>query len=117
MMHFVKSSFTTSHILHICIETLSERCTPLIDRYCCLHSTFACAVSINVFNVNQDSIMTERPKLLRVSKVAAELDLSRTYLYKLINDGVVPVRKIGTTLRIPSWWVDEQAAKTVSEEG
>ena len=53
-----------------------------------------------------------RPALARASEAAKFLNISRPQIYKLINSGDVPVRRIGTCLRIPWDWLEAQAHVT-----
>lgn len=51
-----------------------------------------------------------RSGLARVSEAAVFLSVSRPYLYKLISQGEIPVKRIGSAVRIPWTWLEEQVA-------
>jgi excisionase family DNA binding protein len=60
-------------------------------------------------------------QLIKVAEAAQRLGLSRTMLYKLIREGVLPCVRIGRTVRVDSstldLWVAQQATMTaVSRE-
>jgi excisionase family DNA binding protein len=52
-----------------------------------------------------------RPGLVRVAEAAEFLSVSRGALYAAIARAEVPVKRIGKSMRIPRWWLEEQAAK------
>jgi excisionase family DNA binding protein len=55
-------------------------------------------------------------QLIKVPEAARRLGLSRTMLYKLIREGVLPCVRIGRTVRVDSstldLWVAQQATMT-----
>lgn len=44
---------------------------------------------------------TRQPMLMRVSEVAHELQLARSFVYELIQSGQLPVVRIGRSVRVP----------------
>lgn len=48
-----------------------------------------------------------RPKLMKVSEVAAELRLSRMTIYRLIRAGDLASVRVGRSLRVPRTAVEE----------
>lgn len=56
-------------------------------------------------------------RLLRPRDVAEKLAMSRAQVYALVAEGVIPSRKLGACVRIPSWWVDEQTARPTGANG
>ncbi len=57
--------------------------------------------------------MTRQPMLMRVSEVAHELRLARSFVYELIQSGQLPAVRIGRSIRVPraelEAWVHERA--------
>ena len=55
--------------------------------------------------------MAERlqPIMLRPREVAELLSLSRSEVYRLIERGEIPAVRIGSSVRVPRRWVEEQA--------
>lgn len=53
--------------------------------------------------------------LLRVSEVAALLSLSRSHVYRMIQDGEIPVRRLGRTVRVERAWVDRFVSVSKNE--
>ncbi len=55
--------------------------------------------------------MTDRPlaevRLLTVAEVAAILRLSKMTVYRMVNAGTLPALKVGRSVRIPEYVVDE----------
>ncbi len=55
--------------------------------------------------------MTERPlgevRLLTVAEVAAIMRLSKMTVYRMVNSGTLPALKVGRSVRIPEYVVDE----------
>jgi len=51
--------------------------------------------------------MRETPLLLTIEQTAELLNLSRTSIYRLINDGRLPIVKIGRSVRIRRSTVEE----------
>ncbi len=51
---------------------------------------------------------TDEPRFLKVAEVATILRVSRPHVYQLIHDEVIPVVRLGDTLRIPRRWLDQQ---------
>lgn len=45
-------------------------------------------------------------KLLRVSEVARLLSVSRSHVYRLIETGEIPAKRLGRTVRVERSWVD-----------
>lgn len=45
--------------------------------------------------------------LLRVSEVAELLSVSRSHVYRLIESGEIPVRRLGRTVRVERSWVEQ----------
>ena len=56
--------------------------------------------------------------LFRIPEAAEKLGLSRTKTYELVNAGVIPSVRIGSSLRIPAKqlqaWIDEQTSHKVA---
>lgn len=52
----------------------------------------------------------DRPALARITEAAKFLNISRAYAYKLIEQGDIPVKYIGSTKRVPWVWLDAQVA-------
>ena len=52
--------------------------------------------------------------LQRVSEAAAFLQISRSQLYKLINEGILPSVRIGRSIRVPVRAVRELASPTTA---
>ncbi len=56
---------------------------------------------------------SRQPMLMRVSEVAHELRLARSFVYELIQSGQLPVVRIGRSVRVPraelEAWVQERA--------
>lgn len=56
---------------------------------------------------------THQPMLMRVSEVAHELQLARSFVYELIQSGQLPAVRIGRSVRVPraelEAWVRERA--------
>lgn len=50
------------------------------------------------------------PIMLRPAEVAALLALSRSEVYRLIEQGRIPAVRIGRSVRVPRRWVEQQAA-------
>ena len=50
--------------------------------------------------------------LLRVTRAAGMLDMSKSKLYSLINEGLIPAIRVGKSIRIPidrlNDWIAEQ---------
>jgi excisionase family DNA binding protein len=61
------------------------------------------------------------PLLLTVKDLEAELQLGRTRTYELVRSGVIPVLRIGRSVRIPREalrrWVEAEARGTSAERG
>lgn len=59
---------------------------------------------------------TRQPMLMRVSEVAQELRLARSFVYELIQSGQLPAVRIGRSIRVPraelEAWVRERAETT-----
>ncbi|MGD0290690.1 MAG: helix-turn-helix domain-containing protein [Candidatus Binataceae bacterium] len=53
--------------------------------------------------------------LVRVSKAADMLDISKSTLYSLINEGTVPAIRVGKSLRIPIDWLYKWVADQHTE--
>jgi excisionase family DNA binding protein len=55
--------------------------------------------------------VTDRPlaevRLLTVAEVAAILRLSKMTVYRMVNAGTLPALKVGRSVRIPEYVVDE----------
>jgi excisionase family DNA binding protein len=51
-----------------------------------------------------------------VAKAAKFLDMGKSTLYRLINDGVVDVRRFGANVRIPWSWLHDQARNRKAEQ-
>jgi excisionase family DNA binding protein len=55
--------------------------------------------------------MTDRPlgevRLLTVAEVAALLRLSKMTVYRMVNSGTLPALKVGRSVRIPEYVVDD----------
>ena len=55
--------------------------------------------------------MTDRPlaevRLLTVAEVAEILRLSKMTVYRMVNAGTLPALKVGRSVRIPEYVVDE----------
>jgi len=49
--------------------------------------------------------------LLRVSQVAEMLSVSRSHVYRMIESGEIPVRRLGRTVRVERSWVEEFAGR------
>jgi excisionase family DNA binding protein len=47
----------------------------------------------------------------RVTEVADLLAISRSAVYRGIRAGTIPVIRHGRSVRIPAWWIEEQARK------
>ena len=50
------------------------------------------------------------PGLVRVGEAAEFMSISRASLYSLISRGEIPIRRIGSSIRIPREWLERQAA-------
>lgn len=46
-------------------------------------------------------------RLLTVAEVAAIMRLSKMTVYRMVNSGVLPALKVGRSVRIPEYVVDE----------
>ena len=55
------------------------------------------------------------PKVLRISRVAAELDCSRTTIYELIRQGQLPALRVGKALKVPAADVDAFIQRRLAE--
>lgn len=66
-------------------------------------------------NTTSDTAKPRRSGLARVSEAAGFLSVSRPYLYKLVAQGDIPVKRIGSAIRIPWAWLEEQAATPPAE--
>ncbi len=55
--------------------------------------------------------MTDRPlaevRLLTVAEVAAIMRLSKMTVYRMVNYGTLPALKVGRSVRIPEYVVDD----------
>jgi len=49
--------------------------------------------------------------LVRVTVAAGMLDISKSNLYLLINQGIVPAIRVGKSLRIPIEWLHDWILK------
>jgi excisionase family DNA binding protein len=58
---------------------------------------------------------TDEKLLLRVEHAAELCDVSRSTFYNLINQGRVPVVRIGRTVRIPRAWLEMWIRREVSD--
>jgi len=56
-----------------------------------------------------------RPVYLRVSRVAAVLDISRTSVYDLVRRGELQAVKVGARLRIPELALEEMISRNVQK--
>ncbi len=61
-----------------------------------------------------ETVDSERALLLRGNEVAHELGISRALAYRLMQDGTLPVVRIGRAVRVPSdglrRWVSSRTA-------
>lgn len=59
----------------------------------------------------------QRSMLLKVSEVADELRVARSYAYRLIQEGELPVVRIGRSVRVPRTaleaWVRDRTRETI----
>lgn len=64
--------------------------------------------------------ITRPPILMRVSEVAQELRLARSFVYALIQSGQLPAVRIGRSIRVPraelETWVRERAETAVRSQ-
>jgi excisionase family DNA binding protein len=51
----------------------------------------------------------------KVQEAAKFLSVSRATMYRLIDDGVVDVRRFGRTVRVPWSWLHDQARNRKAE--
>lgn len=52
-------------------------------------------------------VVADRSMLLKVSEVADELRVARSYAYRLIQEGELPVVRIGRSVRVPREALEE----------
>jgi excisionase family DNA binding protein len=53
--------------------------------------------------------------LLRIPEVAERLALGRSTIYRLINEGALPIIKIGVAVRVPALAVEEWVSHQTSD--
>ena len=57
--------------------------------------------------------------LLRPVEVAERIGVARSRAYELINSGVIPSIRIGTSIRVPvaalKAWIDQQLAESAAQ--
>lgn len=51
-------------------------------------------------------------RLLTVAEVAAIMRLSKMTVYRMVNSGVLPALKVGRSVRIPEYVVDDYLRKS-----
>lgn len=47
------------------------------------------------------------PKLMSITDFCCSMGISRSTVSRRINDGTIPVVRIGAVTRIPMWYVEE----------
>ena len=60
-------------------------------------------------------MMKQKPIVYSFAEVAQLLDISRSYAYKLVQQGELPVLDIGTRRVIPKAYLDEWIREKVKE--
>lgn len=60
-------------------------------------------------------MMKQKPIVYSIAEVAQLLDISRSYAYKLVQQGELPVLDIGTRRVIPKAYLDEWIREKVKE--
>lgn len=55
--------------------------------------------------------MKVEPLAYRPSEVAALLGVSKAAVYRGVASGEIPSIRLGRSVRIPRWWVDERTSK------
>ena len=60
-------------------------------------------------------MMKQKPIVYSIAEVAQLLDISRSYAYKLVQQGELPVLDIGTRMVIPKSYLDEWIIEKVKE--
>lgn len=51
------------------------------------------------------------PVMLTVPEVARTLRISRSAAYRLVEAGTIPAVRLGRSVRVPAWWVDDQTTR------
>lgn len=59
----------------------------------------------------------DEPRLLRIPEAAAYLNISRTTMYRLINDGAVRTVMVGQRKRVPLAEIDRLIAEQMAKLG
>lgn len=60
-------------------------------------------------------MMKQKPIVYSIAEVAQLLDISRSYAYKLVQQGELPVLDIGTRRVIPKAYLDEWIREKVKK--
>ena len=63
----------------------------------------------------ENNMMKQKPIVYSIAEVAQLLDISRSYAYKLVQQGELPVLDIGTRRVIPKAYLDEWIREKVKE--
>ena len=52
-----------------------------------------------------------QPVMLTVPEVAKTMRISRAAAYRLVELGTIPSVRLGRSVRVPAWWVDEKTQR------
>ena len=55
--------------------------------------------------------MKVEPLAFRPAEVAAMLGVSKASVYRNVASGAIPSVRVGRSVRIPKWWVEERLGK------